>query len=208
MTRKRYTSDDILAYIRRYRRCHHSSPARTDISAGLNIHFSTACHHVSQLVKRNLVEVVGPRRLIKVLDAEVPVVRLGGIDATERVTDPSRTLATVPPAVANEFEPHPAMFALVSDHSLDAAGLHPGDRVAVTRIDSDTPASGCIVLARWKGELVLRRYRKPTRRTIALEPESHDPNHRTITTTTTDPNLTLEGKVIGALVSCADRKSP
>ena len=205
MARTRYKAEDILAYIHQYRREQGSSPARMDIARGLNLHVSTASFHVENLARRQLIEIIGPRRLIKVLDPDVPLVRLGTIQTNEQVSDPSRTLGTVPPAVANEFEPHPAIFALVPDDSLDAAGLDRGDRVAVTRIDSDTPAPGCIVLARWKGELVLRRYRKPTRRTISLEPESHDPNHRTITTTTTDPNLTLEGKVIGALVSCADR---
>ena len=206
MARKRYTADDVLGYIRRYRAVHASSPTRAQIGRGLNIHLATAAHHVQRLIDRGDAEAVGPLRTIKIRDENLPIVKLGPIRPDESVTDPARSTGTVSVATAAEFTPYPSIFVLISDLSLDAAGLHPGDRVAVTRAES--PAPGSIVLARWKGNLLLRRYRKPTRRTISLEPESRSSNHRTVTTTTTDPNLAFEGKVIGALVSYADRESP
>ena len=200
---KRYTADDVLAYIRRFRLEHKSSPTRGDIGRGLNLHLASAAHHVQRLVERGDLEVVGPRRTIKLLDDDLPIVKLGTIRPDESVTDPSRSTGTVSVATAAEYTPYPSFFALVCDESLDAAGLHPGDRVAVTR--AEPPRPGSIVLVRWNAELLLRRYRKPTRRTISLEPESRSPNHRAVRTTTTDPNLTVEGNVIGALVFCADR---
>ena len=203
MRRQRYTADDILEYIRRFRLEHKSSPTRGAIGRGLDISVPTVSHHVRQLIERGELEVVGPLRTIKPLDEDLPIVKLGTIRPDESVTDPSRSTGTVSVATAAEYTPYPSFFALVCDHSLDAAGLHPGDRVAVTR--AEPPRPGSIVLARWDAELLLRRYRKPTRRTISLEPESRSPNHRAVRTTTTDPNLTVEGNVIGALVFCADR---
>ena len=189
----------------RFHRENNGPPSRNEIARGLSLHPSTVGYQIQQLVRHGVLETVGPRRAIKLLDASVPVVRLGPIQPTESVTETNRQLGTMPTATANEFEPYATMFAVVNDDSLERAGLHPGDRVALTRAEHDWPDPGCIVLVRWNGGLVLRRYRKRTRRTIALEPESGNPNHRTITAKTTDPNLTLEGKVIGALVSCADR---
>ena len=203
MARQRYTADDILEYIRNFRLEHKSSPTRAAIGRGLNIHLATAAHHVQRLVARQEIEVVGPQRTIKLRDEDLPVVRLGPIRPDESVTDPARSTGTVSVATAAEFRPYPSIFVLICDLSLDAACLRPGDRAAVTR--AQAPKPGSIVLARWNDELLLRRYRKPTRRTIRLEPESRSSDFQAMTTLTTNPDLTLEGQVVGALVSCGNR---
>lgn len=206
MPRHRYTADDILEYIRRFRLEHKSSPTRAAIGRGLNIHLATAAHHVERLIERGDVDTVGPLRTIKLLDDDLPVVQLGPIRPEESVTDPARRSGSVPVAVAAEFSPYPSIFVLIRDLSLDAAGLRPGDRVAVTR--AEAPEPGSIVLARWNDELLLRRYQKPTRRTIHLDPESRSGKYQAIKSLTTNSELKLEGVVVGALVALRDFKLP
>ena len=201
----------VLAYLRDFQRTHGVPPSRAEIALGVGLRSqSTAAYHVRCLVQRGFLASVGPRRTIKLLDDDCPVVRLGPIEPSESVTDPARTLATVPTAAANEFRPHPSYFAVVADDSMGAAGLHAGDRVAIIAEPPEPPEPpppGAIVLVRWKAELLLRRYRKPRNRNIYLEPESRRPEHPTITTVSTNPAFTLEGRVIGALVCFDDRES-
>ena len=95
MARKRYTADDVLGYIRRYRAVHASSPTRAQIGRGLNIHLATAAHHVQRLIDRGDAEAVGPLRTIKLRDENLPIVKLGPIRPDESVTDPARSTGTV-----------------------------------------------------------------------------------------------------------------
>ena len=86
----------------------------------------------------------------------------------------------------------------VEGDSLDRVGFHSGDVLAVRR--NSEPHDKDIVVARIGEEVVVKRYRRTGRKTIELQPDSHNPEHKAIRITPETIDFEIFGTVVGAIV--------
>lgn len=145
-----------LEFVKRFLREHGLGPTRNEIAQALGLKYkSTADVHLSALVRKGWVELkVNSPRYIRLLDDEVPVVMTGRIETAENMLDHARVVDQVPRAVAEWFDPCPDFFVELHDESMCGAGLQRGDLIAMEATsDADR---GEIVVAQWKGAVVLR----------------------------------------------------
>ena len=206
---------EVVDFIREFCRHHGFPPSRAEIAEGMRIrNLSTVDWFLTALERRKIVEITpNTSRGIRLLDEDLPVVRMGQIGPVKSVRDTSRTVAWIPMAVGSQFDPPPAYFVRLDDDVADRIGLHEGDRVAVREAADSEHADtgrahidGQIVVARVGGELLLRRYRQLDDGQVMLSAESTNQRHRPITIRTADATavdvagLRLEGVMVGAII--------
>ena len=101
-------------------------------------------------------------------------------------------------SLTERFESRPDWFVRVEGDSLDKVGFHSGDILAVRR-DPD-PHDGDIVIARIGDEVVVKRFVRTSAKTLELQPESHNPEHKPIRLDATTSDFEIVGTVVGAIV--------
>ena len=79
---------------------------------------------------------------------------------------------------SGQFEGRPDYFLRVQGDSLNKVGFRTGDDVAVQR--NPDVRDGDLVVARIGQEIVLKRYRRVSKRVVELQPESTNPEHQPI----------------------------
>ena len=196
---------EALDFIRAFQRDHGFPPTRPEIAKALGVrNISTVNWFLSALERRKVLEIRhNTPRGIRLLDEDLPVVRMGKIGPTTSVRDTSRSVAWVPMAFGSQFDPAPDYFVRLDDDVADRIGLHEGDRVAIREPADTDRVDGHVVVARVgdaTGELLLRRYRQLENGHVMLSPESTNKRHRPITIRSPDTELRLEGIMVGAII--------
>ena len=102
-----------------------------------------------------------------------------------------------------QFESRPDYFLRVRGDSLDRAGLRTGDIVAVRR--QPEANDGDLVVARIGQEITLKQFRHVSNQCIKLEPESTNPEHRSIPINPQTEDFQIVGVVVGAVVGAKRR---
>lgn len=199
---------EVLEFIRTFHAGHGFPPTRPEIAKALGVrNISTVNWFLGALERRKILAITpNTPRGIRLLDEDLPVVRIGEIGPTTSVRDTSRTLAWIPMGFGSQFDPPPSYFAQVNDDALNRIGLHEGDRVAVREVAGTDRVDRRIVVARVgdaKGALVLRRYRQLENGQVMLLPESTNARHRPITIRSPrspGAGLRIEGVMVGAII--------
>ena len=196
-----------LEAIRIYRRRHGFPPSRAELSKSLGLsHPSSADGHLSALQAKGWIELRRDTkrgiRLIGEADPDVPLVDLvepiGEIAAGEPIVAESRIVDRIPATVAERFSPTPDYFLTVRGDSMDRTGLRDGDVVAIR----STPEAnnGDVVVARFGDEVTLKRFRRISKRHVELQPDSHNPEHKSIAIDLAKHILHVDGVAVGALL--------
>ena len=132
-----------------------------------------------------------------ILDAdELPAVAAGNPIVAFDQPEPARLHDF--DSLSERFEAPPDWFVRVEGDSLDRVGFHSGDVLAVRR--NSEPHDKDIVVARIGEEVVVKRYRRTGRKTIELQPDSHNPEHKAIRITPDTIDFEIVGTVVGAIV--------
>ena len=192
---------EVLDFIRAYRRHHGFPPSRPEIGKALGMaHNSTVGYHLQVLTKKGFIEVrPDTPRGIRILEHELPVVRLGPIGPEEQILAKHRVVEWMAIQVAERFDPAPAFFVAVADDAMNALGINPADLVAVR--EHPGGEAGQVVVARIGDETILRRHVQIAGTTVQLRPESSNKRHRTITVDLARTTLQIEGVMVGAIVA-------
>ena len=192
---------EVLDFIRRYRRDHGFPPSGPEIGKALGMgDNSTVLYHLKVLTKKGHIHVrPDTPRGIRILDEDVPVVRLGPIGPEESILAKHRVVEQIAPQVAERFHPHPAYFVAVADDAMNALGLNHGDLVAVR--EHPGAEDGQVVVVRIGDETILRRHVQVADQKVQLRPESSSKRHRTITVDLARTSLQIEGVMVGAIIA-------
>ena len=192
---------EVLEFIRSYRRDNGYPPTRPEIAEALGLaHHSTVTWHLRALERAGMLELrPETQRGIRLLDEELPVVRLGPIGPEEPILAKERIVERKPGPVAELFHPHPAYFAVVADDAMNALGLDRADLVAVR--EHPGAEDGQVVVVRIGDETILRRHVQVADQKVQLRPESTSKRHRTITVDLARTTLRVEGVMVGAIIA-------
>lgn len=194
--------EEVLAAIRAHMRRNRVPPSRAELAAALGVKsLSTVKEHLMHLALKGWIELPEGRtqRGIRLLDEDLPVIEpLGEIATGDPIVAESRTVESMPSAVADRFRPRPSYFLTVRGDSMDRTGLHDGDLVAV-RAASDA-RSGKIVVARFDNEVTLKRLVRLNAYEVELRPESHNRAHCVKRINLARTTLDIDGFVVGALL--------
>ena len=99
---------------------------------------------------------------------------------------------------SEQFDERPDYFLRVRGDSLDKVGLQSGDVVAVRR---ETQArDGDLVVARIGQDVTLKRFHRKRAGVVELQPQSTNPEHRTIRIDARTEDAEIVGVVVGAIV--------
>ena len=107
-------------------------------------------------------------------------------------------LERVPAAIADRFRPRPDYLLTVRGDSMEKAGVHAGDLVAVHK--TPEAQSGDVVVARFGDEVTLKRFVRIDERHVELRPESHNPAHEVMKLDLAKHILQIEGIAVGAVI--------
>ena len=195
---------EVLSFIREFRRRNGYPPSRPEIAQALGLADHTSIlPHLIGLQNRGWLDLIpNTGRGIRLREDYLPVVRLGPIHRSESIHDQGRIVGRIAAQLGEELVPDacPSYFATISDRSMDALGLRPGDRVAVREQDEPEDEDGRVVVARVDNELLLRRYRTTDNGQVELLPESTTEHHRTLGIDPARTAFRVEGVVVGALI--------
>jgi repressor LexA len=188
----------VLKFIELFIHKHQQPPAEREIAAHFRIHQSAVRKHLSALERKGKLTLRrdGRSRGIRLSDVTpaVPVPVIGSVAAgTEMLASANleRTMMLDAEFVGSEG----AWLLRVHDDAMSGAGIVEGDLVMVRRTES--VRNGEIVVGRYRGEVVVRRFFEIAGR-IVLEPASK--RHRPLTVE--EPSdFQLEGRVVALIRS-------
>ena len=197
---------ETLTAIRQHIKRHGFPPSRVELCKALNIANHSAVNgHLNALARKGWVKILPVDRGIQllregapILDAdELPAVAAGSPIVAFDQPEPARLHDF--DSLSERFEAPPDWFVRVEGDSLDKVGFHSGDVLAVRRY-SEPPRDKDIVVARISGDVVVKRFRRTGPKTIELQPESHNPEHKPIQITPNTVDFEIVGTVVGAIV--------
>ena len=96
------------------------------------------------------------------------------------------------------FEQTPDYLVVVQGDSMNRVGLKSGDMVAI-RQDPD-PREGDVVIARIGPDITLKRFHRTQAGVIELQPQSTNPEHKTLYVEPDNEDFEIVGVVIGAII--------
>ena len=176
-------------------------PTRTEIAHGLGLaEASSVTGHLKALARDGRIEILpNKNRGIRILDDDIPLIgALAEVAAGTPIVCDAHTVERMPGAIADHFRPRPDYLLTVRGDSMDRAGVHDADIVAVHR--QRTAEDGQIVVARFGDEVTLKRLIRIDERHVELRPESHNPAHETMELDLAKHLLHIEGIAVGALI--------
>ena len=194
--------EQVLETIREHIREHGVPPNRVEIAHKLGLaDASSVTAHLKRLQETGRIELLGRTpRGIRVLDEAVPLVRpLAEVAAGTPIVCDAHIVELVPPALADRFRPRPDYLLTVRGDSMDRAGLHDGDLVAVHK--TTEAKSGQIVVARFGDEVTLKRLWRINERDIELRPESYNTAHEAMRLDLAKHIVDIDGIVVGAVIA-------
>ena len=197
----------VLEYIRKHLRQWGAPPSRAQIASALGFAFhSAADSHLKALERKGWIQLHrGRDHGIKLLREGAPILdpdQLPAVAAGNPIVacdgpEPARLHDF--DSLAERFDDRPDWFVRVEGDSLDKVGYRSGDILAVRR-SPDPPANGDIIVARIGGEVVVKRFCRTGPKSIELQPESHNPEHKAIRIDEHTIDFEVVGTVVGAVV--------
>ena len=179
-------------------------PTRSELSTALGYaHPSAVDGHLRGLERRGFLRIVkGMDRGIQLLREGRPVFepdQLHEVAAGEPlVVDESKAVMRIPDTIAGRLHPRAQWYLIVRGDSLDRVGIKDGDIVAIQ--ENPDPSEGELVMARIEESITLKRFHRTEKGTIELQPESTNPEHKTIEIDEETPNWGVVGVVVGAMI--------
>ena len=208
----------VLDIIREHLKVRGVPPSRPELARALGVEGQQGAvdSHLNALSKKGFVKLL-PRveRGIRLLREGAPVYEpdeLPEVAAGDPILAEEREPARLYDfdSFVRLFESRPDYFVRVRGDSLDRAGFRTGDIVAVRK--EQEPNNGDLVVARIGQEITLKRFRRIDAECIELEPESTNPEHKTIRIDPTTEDFQIAGVVVGAIVgarnSAVTRRTP
>ena len=196
----------VLDIIREHLKVRGVPPSRPELARALGVQGQQGAvdSHLNALSKKGFVKLL-PRveRGIRLLREGAPVYEpeeLPEVAAGDPILAEEREPARLNDfdSFVGQFEARPDYFVRVRGDSLDRAGFRTGDTVAVRR--QPEANDGDLVVARIGQEITLKRFRRIDAGRIELEPESTNPEHKTIRIDPTTEDFQIVGIVVGAIV--------
>ena len=181
-------------------------PSRSDLGRALNLKNQSAVDsRLNGLTKKGWIELFpGVERGIRLLREGAPILDAYELPEVIAGTPILAEEPEVPPRINDfeslslQFEARPDWFVRVQDDSLDKVGFRSDDIVAVHR--KAEARDGDIVVARIGSEIVMKRYRPTHEHLIELEPESTNPEHKSIAVDLRVEDFEILGTVVGAII--------
>lgn len=191
----------IVDWLKRYQRQHGFPPTRLELARGVGFkEGSSITPHLAALAKAGWIRIhPNTKRGIRVLD-DLPVVGpVVEIAAGTPLLAKTYIVQRLPTEVADLFRPRPDYLLTVRGDSMELAGIHDNDFVAIHR--THAPESGQIVVARFGDEVTLKRYVRLTERRVELRPESRNPAHQVMELDLAKHRLEIDGVAVGAVMT-------
>ena len=129
-------------------------------------------------------------------EGDIPTIRAGTPILAEERREPKRLNDFE--SFSEHFDGTPDYFLRVRGDSLDKVGLRSGDLVAVQR--TAHVHEGDLVVARIGQDVTLKRYHRKSKDAVELQPESTNPEHRSIPIDAHTEDAEIVGVVVGAIV--------
>ena len=174
---------ETLEFIRGFVRINGFAPSRPEIAKALKIkHKSGVDSRLFALERKAWIELKpGSPRYIRLLDDDLPLIVGGSVAAGEPILAEERVTARIPRSVAEAFRSQPDFFVRVEGDSLDRLGFVTGSVVGI-KAQSDAE-NGEVIVARLGDQVTLKRYFRKDERHVELRPESTNPEHQPIMST-------------------------
>lgn len=181
-------------------------PSRSEIAKSLGFAFPSAADtHLKALERKGWIQIHrGRDHGLKLLREGAPILDPDQLPAVAAGNPIVACDGPEPPrlhdfdSLAAHFEARPDWFVRVEGDSLDQLGYRSGDVLAVRR--NPDPRDGDIVVARIGDEVVVKRFSRTGPKTIELQPESTNPEHKPIQITARTVGFEIVGTVVGAVV--------
>ena len=181
-------------------------PSRNELAKMLGLKFhSSVDAHLKALARKGWVELIPSMdRGIRLLREGTPILAL---DDVPTVAAGNPMLAEEPGTAARmnniesvwlRFEQTPDYLVVVQGDSMNRVGLKSGDMVAI-RQDPD-PREGDVVIARIGSDVTLKRYHRTQTGVIELQPQSTNPEHKTLYVEPDNEDFEIVGVVVGAII--------
>ena len=199
-----------LDIIRRHLKVRGVPPSRPEIAREMGLrHQGGVDAHLNALARKGFLKVFpNVERGLKLLREGAPVFdpeELPEVAASDPIVAEEREPARLHDfdSFVERFESRPDYFVRVRDDSLDRAGFRSGDIVAVRR--QPEANDGDLVVARIGQKIALKRLRRINDKCIKLEPESTNPEHRSIPINPQTEDVEIVGVIVGAVVGAKRR---
>ena len=197
---------ETLEIIRRHIKIRGVPPSRAELAAEMGMSTPSGVDkHLMALARKGWVELhASVERGIQLLregaplleDGDMPEVTAGTPILAEERREPKRLNDF--DSFSEQFDETPDYFVRVRGDSLDKVGLQSGDVVAVRR---ETQArDGDLVVARIGQDVTLKRFHRKRAGVVELQPQSTNPEHRTIRIDARTVDAEIVGVVVGAIV--------
>ena len=197
---------EALTIIRRHIKVRGVPPSRSELAtemgmttaSGVDKHLSAlskkgwACLHAS--VERGIQLLREGAPLLE--EDDIPTIAAGTPILAEERREPKRLNDFE--SFSEHFDATPDYFLRVRGDSLDKVGLRGGDLVAVQR--TANVHEGDLVVARIGQDVTLKRYHRKSKDAVELQPESTNPEHRSIRIDAHTEDVDIVGVVVGAIV--------
>ncbi len=193
---------DVLDAIKKHLRNHGVPPSQWELAAYVGLSDSAAVRvHLRALQEKGRIQILARKnRGIRVIENDLPLVGpVAEVAAGTPIVCDAHIVELVPPAIADRFRPRPDYLLTVRGDSMDRAGLHDGDLVAIHKTTGAT--SGQIVVARFGDEVTLKRLWRINEREIELRPESYNTAHEVMRLDLAKHILDIDGVVVGAVIA-------
>ena len=202
---------EALRIIRRHIKVRGVPPSRSELAAEMGMTTPSGVDkHLIALSKKGWASLhASVERGIQLLregaplleDADIPTIAAGTPILAEERREPKRMNDFE--SFSEHFDARPDYFLRVKGDSLDKVGLGSGDLVAVRR--AANVQEGDLVVARIGQDITLKRYHRKSKNTIELQPESTNPEHRSIQIDAHTEDVEIVGVVVGAVVGTRQR---
>ena len=193
---------DVLDAIKKRIRKDGVPPSQWELARDVGLADSSAVRvHLKALQEKGRIKILTKKnRGIRVIENDVPLVGpMAEVAAGTPIVCEAHIVEHVPAAIADRFRPRPDYLMTVRGDSMDRAGLHDGDLVAVHK--TTEAKSGQIVVARFGDEVTLKRLRRINARDIELRPESYNTAYEVMRLDLAKHIVDIDGVVVGAVIA-------
>ena len=197
---------EALAIIRRHIKVRGVPPSRSELAAEMGMTTPSGVDkHLTALSKKGWASIhASVERGIQLLregaplleEDDIPTIAAGTPILAEERREPKRLNDFE--SFSEHFDGTPDYFLRVRGDSLDKVGLRSGDLVAVQR--TARVHEGDLVVARIGQDVTLKRFHRKSKDAVELQPESTNPEHRSIPIDAHTEDAEIVGVVVGAIV--------
>ena len=179
-------------------------PSRSELARELGYVFPSGANgHLDALERKGWIHINrGLDRGIRLLREGVPVFDASALPAVAAgepmFADEDAAVMRIPEEVTRNIHPRADAYLRVQGDSMDELGYASGDLIALQR--NPDPAEGEIVVAKLGDAIMLKRFHRTGNGRVELQPQSRNPEHKTIRIDADTEDFEIVGVVVGAMV--------